>query len=57
MDPNSMLCCSIDSSTAVLTKAAVSLSKTYSMELFVHMAACCSLNDGMLICAGFTASS
>lgn len=57
MDPNSMLCCSIDSSTAVPTTAAVSLSETYSEGLLVHMAACCSLNDGVLICAGFTVSS
>lgn len=57
MDPNSMLCCSIDSSTAVLTTAVVSLSKTYSKGLFMHMAARCSLNDGGLICAGFTVSS
>lgn len=54
---NSMLCCSIDSSTAVLPPAAVSLSKTNSEGLFVHTAACYSLNDGMLICAGFTLSS
>lgn len=56
MDPNSVLCCSIDSSTAVLTTATASLSKTYSKGFFMHMAACCSLNDGVLICVGFTAS-
>lgn len=52
-----MLCCSTDSSTAVPTTAAVSLSETYSTGLFVHMAACRSLNDAVLICAGFAASS
>lgn len=57
MDLNSMLRCSTDSSTAALATAVVSLSKTYSKGLLVHMAACYSLNDAVLICAGFTVSS
>lgn len=56
MDPNSMLCCCIDSSTAVPTTAAVSLSETYSKGHFMHMAASYSLNDGVVIRAGFTES-
>ncbi len=52
---HSMLCCSIDSSTAVPTTAAVSLSGSHSEGLCMHMAAR-SPNDGEFICVCFTVS-